>query len=278
MKAEEFVMDYESVTAMPHALGLAHVDNDRQLGGYVNKEGRKIRMDRLLRTANLHNLQDDDIALLTDKYHVKTIIDFRTRLEAAAKPDVSIPGTDYVWISVNPEVSEDKNPVVHANDDELSMVMEMVKMPFDLYGFYIEIIKTFRAQQGYRKFFDYLLSNPDGCSVLWHCNAGKDRTGIAAVFLMSVLDFDRETMMEDYLLTNEYRADRIESMLEKARELTDDERIMTGIRCMFGVMPETMEQMMNWCDREYGSVKGFVQKKINLSDDEIDRLKAMYLE
>ena len=85
-------------------------------------------------------------------------------------------------------------------------------------------------------------------------------------------------MMEDYLLTNEFRADRIESMLEKARELTDDERIMTGIRCMFGVMPETMEQMMDWCDREYGSVKGFVQKKINLSDDEIDRLKAMYLE
>ena len=76
-------MDYESVTAMPHALGLTHVDNDRQLGGYVNKEGRKIRMDRLLRTANLHNLQDDDIALLTDKYHVKTIIDFRTRLEDA---------------------------------------------------------------------------------------------------------------------------------------------------------------------------------------------------
>ena len=35
---------------------------------------------------------------------------------------------------------------------------------------------------------------------------------------------------------------------------------------------------MDWCDREYGSVKGFVQKKINLSDDEIDRLKAMYLE
>ncbi len=76
---------------------------------------------------------------------------------------------------------------------------------------YIGFLTSDMGQKAYSQFFRILLETSPDRAVLWHCTSGKDRTGLAAMLLLAALGVDEKVIMEDYLLTNEYNADKIES-------------------------------------------------------------------
>ena len=67
--------------------------------------------------------------------------------------------------------------------------------------------ETNNAKTQYKKFFEILLDQNNG-TILYHCSAGKDRTGVATALLLSALGVDRETVINDYLLSAQYVADK----------------------------------------------------------------------
>ena len=79
--------DNNQVTMEGQTLGLAEIENARQLGGYYTEDGRRIKSNMLLRSAKLVKATDEDIKKLTQDYNLGTIVDFRTTDEIADAPD-----------------------------------------------------------------------------------------------------------------------------------------------------------------------------------------------
>ena len=73
----------------------------------------------------------------------------------------------------------------------------------DMMVIYHQLAYDEYCQSQYAQFFELLTEEREG-AILWHCSAGKDRVGIATALLLTFLGFDYETVMQDYLLTNQY--------------------------------------------------------------------------
>lgn len=161
------------------SLGLASVWNDREIGGYVMEDGRQIRNGLLLRSGYLYSASPEDLDILADRYHVKTIVDLRMPGEVSARPDQEVPGAETRYFNLYGSKEEEgfDNPV------------------------YIRYLATQTAKTGYKNMFDALLETEDG-AFLWHCKSGKDRTGLASMLILTALGADEDTIMEDFLLTN----------------------------------------------------------------------------
>ena len=143
---------------------------------------------------------------------------------------------------------------------------------------YVDIVMNPVSMRGYRQFFDCLLEHKEG-AVLWHCSAGKDRTGLGAAFLLAVLGAERQTIMEDYRLTNVYFQDILNKMETKLEGLGLTEEEMADMRAVAGgVNPAYLEKALDVIEERYGSLEGYLEKEIGLTEEKRFRLREMYLE
>lgn len=77
---------------------------------------------------------------------------------------------------------------------------------------YKEIITSDFSNQAYARFLNTLLEDVGGAT-LWHCSAGKDRAGFATILVLYILEFDVETILEDFLATNIFYQERVEELV-----------------------------------------------------------------
>ncbi|MDO4740256.1 MAG: tyrosine-protein phosphatase, partial [Eubacteriales bacterium] len=115
-------------------------------------------------------------------------------------------------------------------------------------------------------------------SVLWHCTGGKDRAGLTAAILLSILGVDEETILADFTLTNEVLNEKIAYITGEAAKHTSDEDELEQIAALIGVSADHMQMVFDRARAECGSMAAFVQQKIGLSDDEVQMLRQRYLE
>lgn len=271
------------VTMENQSLGLIGIPNARQLGGYTTADGRKVRKDILLRTGALGKGTPEDLQKLADTYHVTKIVDLRTTPEIAQTPDPTLPDIEHIILHVlDEEVKSDNSAAmlqvyVGAKDDPGKALLELYRMGALVGDMYTSFLDSAVSMAGYRRFFDLLLAHEEG-AFLWHCTGGKDRTGISSVLLLSILGVDRETVLADFALTNTFNSRRIDYMMHEAKKHTDDPAELEGVAALVGVSVQHMEKLFDLAEAECGSMAAFVQKRFALTDDEINRLKAKYLE
>lgn len=266
------------VTMESQTLGLEKVENARQLGGYYTQDGRKVKANMLLRSGKLINATEDDIAKLTDTYHLGTIVDLRTTSEIEQAPNPTIDGVEDIHV---PILDEDSHSAAMTNIYGSDPVDALIGMATDgtlSDDMYITTINSESAKKGFAEFFQILLDNEEGKAVLWHCTGGKDRTGTAAVLLLSALGVDEDTILDDFALTNEFFKGKIDYMGAEAAKKTDDQEIIDGVRTLTGVSRDFMKKMIDSLTDEYGSVENFIIEELNVSKDDIVKLQDMYLE
>ena len=141
------------------------------------------------------------------------------------------------------------------------------------------MIESKSAQNAYRKFFDVLLKNTvDGESVIFHCTAGKDRTGFGALLALSALGVPFSTIKKDYLLTNITTKDFIDSMIEHARQNGRNETVLQSIRDIQSVRAEYLDHAVKVLNDEYGSINDYLRDVMKLSSADIMELRDIYLE
>ena len=181
--------------------------NFRELGGYETNSGKKIKMHKLLRTGNLADLSPFDKQFLTD-YGVKYDVDFRSKEEVERQPDRVPDGVEYIY---DPVFSEDLTNSSKSINDLNTQASDDADFGFNhMHYAYEDMIESESAQKAYRKFFDVLLKNDvEGESVIFHCTAGKDRTGFGA--LQSVraeyIDHAVKIINDDYGSIHNYLRD-----------------------------------------------------------------------
>ncbi|WP_025015240.1 tyrosine-protein phosphatase [Lactobacillus kitasatonis] len=257
-------------------IGVTSGRNFRELGGYETVSGKKIKMHKLLRTGNLADLSPFDKQFLTD-YGVKYDVDFRSKEEVDNQPDRVPDGVEYIY---DPVFSEDLTNSSKSLTDLNKQAHDDADFGFNhMHYAYEDMIESESAQKAYRKFFDVLLKNDvDGESVIFHCTAGKDRTGFGALLILSALGVPFSTIKQDYLLTNITTKDFVDSMIEHARQNGRNENVLQSIRDIQSVRPEYLVHAVKVLNDEYGSINDYLRDVMKLSSVDIMQLRDIYLE
>ena len=128
----------------------------------------------------------------------------------------------------------------------------------------------------YRHFFLELLKS-GGAPVLFHCAAGKDRTGFAAAVLLKMLGIPSDVVLQDYLLTNKYLLDAHKWDLFVAR-LLRGKKFSEGIYGFMKADESYISAAFERLQLNYGSFENYIHSGLDLSDQDVERLKNSYLE
>ncbi|CCI81406.1 tyrosine-protein phosphatase [Lactobacillus hominis] len=257
-------------------IGVTSGRNFRELGGYETISGQKIKYNKLLRTGNLADLSRQDLDLLHN-YGVKYDVDFRTAKEKQEHPDRVPDGAIYEF---DPVFSDD---LTNASKGIFALEENAEKDP--TYGFkhmyfaYEDMIKGETAQKAYRKFFDLLLTNSNEHeALLFHCTAGKDRTGYGALLVLSALGVPFSTIKYDYVLTNVTTKDFVDNMLKEAASDGASARVLQSIKDIQSVYPEYLDHAVKVLNEEYGGINEYLRNSMHLSVGDIMDLRRIYLE
>ncbi len=263
------------------SINLKSIGNARELGGYTTADGRKVKRGVLLRTAALYGISSEDVTRLTKDYRLSVIADLRTSLEAGTKPDPIIEGVKYVSLHVLNEEAFTKNV-----EKQLAVeggVMERLNFVVDRgivsYDMYVRFLSNDSGKKAYREFFRELIDLPPERSLLFHCSQGKDRTGCAAMLILSALGVSEDVVMEDYMLTNVFNAELIDGQHKMLQSHGVKESDMEKYMLVLDeVNPKTMNMLLSWLKENYGSPVGYIINELGISNDKIETLKAKFLE
>ncbi|MBR2109585.1 MAG: tyrosine-protein phosphatase [Ruminococcus sp.] len=263
------------------SIPLTSLRNAREIGGYCTADGRKVKRGVLLRTANLRDISDDDKRKLSESYNLQYLIDFRLPMEIADAIDPEIHGAEYHHLDVidmSAFVSDDIPDIDFTTLDLVGMTNLTLQCGMYEDDMYIGFLMPDYGKKAFSSFFRLLLSADSDRAVLWHCTGGKDRTGVAAMLLLSALGVDEEVIIEDYMLTNKYNAEQIEKTRQYLKSKgCDDEFISKGILVFDAVDEVIMRTAIDYLKAEYGSVVGYIRDELNISNEEINSLKEKYL-
>lgn len=234
-------------------LALAGAENVRELGGYRTMDGKTIRTHRLLRGTAQDSFTDEDRVFLYD-YGVRCIIDLRSNYEVKEKPSRMDGYKDVAYYNV-PMLDE-----INSKTPE-----EMKKgMPSSMLEIYKGLILD--EQAGFKRVLDLISDHPTGC-ILFNCTAGKDRTGLTAMLLLSIAGVDEETIVNDYAASERFLPE-----FKKMKKAEMDAMGLQWSESFFGTAPENMEQTLSLIKKEFGTVHDYLLQ-IGIKRAQIDKIR-----
>ncbi len=256
--------------------------NARDLGGL--KAGDKtIRKGLLIRSGSLHEASDADVRLLTEKYRLCRIFDFRTEAEASFQPDRQIPGAEHIFLpTLDPEMEKKSGDAVPAQVF-LNLQEYIVRLSFNSIfqekgrTLYPSLVQSDFSQLQYAAFLNLILEAPDG-AVLWHCSQGKDRTGIGAAFLLGSLGASRETIVRDFDQSNVTYRPLVDKLIQRVKEAGGGEAETETVRAFMGVSTRNFCNTLDLIDREWGSLDAYITSQLGIDSRDKAFLRQKYLE
>lgn len=273
-------MNYET-----QKIDLKGIPNARQLGGYIGYEGKRVKFDTVFRTGSLYRAEASAIKLLEEKYHLSDIIDFRMPQETAVMREPDIPGAKYHHISVLndiPVTTEDFQKYTEAmrirDLGQRYLIIYNAGIEIKIDAIYKSIFCGADGKAGYKKFFEILLGKKENAAVLFHCTQGKDRTGIGAMLLLFALGVDKETILKDYMMTNEACSDLLDAIKRDVPKASGDKKVLETALFLESVNESFILPLFDIADREYGGIMGYLKTELKLNDKDISDLRKIYLE
>jgi len=255
--------------------------NVRDLGGYVSDDGRQVIFGQIIRGVTLDFIRTPHDQSLFDSLHLKTIIDLRSEGEVAECPEPHFDGVDYFRICAS---YYDDGTEIDFSPEGMMRLEAMIDAYLRKQG--EEGNHTKGAEIFYKnvpfsnpafiKMFEIL--EQGDTPLLFHCTAGKDRTGIAAILILLSLGVSREQAIHDYMLTNVCRQSLIEAELKKREdEWKDDPERREQLIGMMGVRQAMADFTLDLILDRYGDFDTYFEKEFHLDHSRRTRLKNMYL-
>jgi protein-tyrosine phosphatase len=254
-------------------LPLEGANNFRDLGGYRTGDGRYVRWGLVYRSNHLVNLTAGDYEYV-ERLHIRLVCDVRTDGDRMRSPTH--------WLGPAPEFLS--VPIGEERDVRLTLEELKRRLPpqpapgqpasqnYDQYAL------------GYAAQLGAILKRltAGDLPAVEHCSSGKDRSGVFSAILLTALGVPRETVVQDYLLTNRYTlaADSID------RTTADLQRIfglpqppdVSFVRATMTTRPETLESTLDSIGKTYGSFDGYIRNGLKISDSELAMLRQRLLE
>ncbi|MDR3129341.1 MAG: tyrosine-protein phosphatase [Tannerellaceae bacterium] len=233
---------------------LSGAPNFRDLGGYPGQDGKQTVWRKVFRSEAFSEskITDEDIAKLSE-LGIRTVIDFRSEQEVAATPSRLPEGVTVIAL-----------PIVVGNlssPEQLSTLDSLQAIDF-MKGINRQFVMDLAST--YQQFFEILLQ-PENYPIVFHCTAGKDRTGFAAAMLLSALGVNWDTVMEDYMLTNQFV------------DLSKLPENMPGLRQIMSVHSSYLTTAKETIDEHYDNIDDYLLKALEVDEDKKASLRELLL-
>lgn len=273
-----------SPAPLDRTLSFEGIENARELGGLVMQDGRTIRRGALVRSGELSKASDADVALLKERFALSDVFDFRFEAERSSKPDREMEGVTNTWLSTLPQAylasftaGRADTTTTQSTDllEALTQYSFHPKAQEMAAGLYPAIVSDTTSQRRYGEFLRGVLNAKGGA--LWHCSQGKDRCGWGSAFVLAALGASRETIVEDFALSNVSYAQTIDVISAKIVEQGGGDAELSFIRAMVGVSVENFESTLDLIDAQYGSLQNYLEQALGFTAAEQENMKQKYL-
>lgn len=258
---------------------LEGVCNFRDLGGIPCRDGRTVKTGLIFRTDELSQLTDHDLLILNE-LPLRTIVDLRTPPEIERRPNrcpeslqtmaLCVLDTPKLLVSITglhddrrlEGIDQETQSMLGKTDAKLG-TLEAEKIKSAMTQLYVRMLIEPDFLAVYRRIF-HLLSNESDTPLLFHCMAGKDRTGVVAALILLALNVDEETIMEDYLLSQIVVEKRYFKQIEKN----------PAFRYLYGLLPDYLQAAFDQIRNEHGDAQRFLVETLGIQPE---TLQARYL-
>lgn len=229
--------------------------NFRDLGGYLTTEGHRVRRGCLFRSGELCSLTDGDRAVIGE-LGIRVVVDLRNDAERTARPNRLSPGIEMVARTTpglgDTTTLEDliASGDLPERDDQwvISSYCNNLTRLAPEFRAVVERAATARS-----------------IPMLFHCAAGKDRTGLAAAILLGLLGVPEEAILYDYELTTSHYSPR---RLEQLRPLLDRHKLTPErIRHLVEARPVGMEAALALIRDRWDGFEGYAGEVLGLADE-----------
>lgn len=258
---QNFVTPEYGENGIENQIKIKKVHNFRTLGNIKNSEGKILKEGMFYRSAHLHKLKKKSFNKIQE-LGIQEIIDLRNEKERTQKPD-QLPN----------RIIYKKYSAFEDQGDQLTQARKLV-----LKGKVHAFDADKRMQDFYR---EYVTENPEIIKkiiteilesdhpVLYHCTAGKDRTGIITALILTILKFDKNTINNEYLLSNNFRKHLILKRL----------RLANNLHFLYPKMDIKVLEKLSWVEsnyldtafdeinKKYGSTENYIQNVLGISED-----------
>ena len=219
--------------------------NVRDLGGFKCSGDNVSKRKRFIRADGLENLTENDIKKLID-YGVKIDIDLRSNEECES------------WSDNLKEADQIKYEHVH-------LLKGLRSFPESLGGLYIDSLETCRKY--FYEVFKIMIENTDK-GILFHCSAGKDRTGMIAAILLMLIGVKKEEIVKNYTLSTS----NLNPIIDRFSYENDE-----SLKDFLGAEAEHIIKFLDYLESEHNGAEGYLEF-IGFSEEEIEILKSSFLE
>jgi protein-tyrosine phosphatase len=245
-------------------LRLGSADNFRDLTGpgLRTREGRSLRPGLVYRSNELA-LTDEDAARVAE-LGVTAILDLRHADEIALHPDAKVAGAAWEHLEIPGIPMEEV-----ATLDDAARADEVM----------LDVYRGFVRHQGARAAFATLLGRVAGADapLVFHCTAGKDRTGWAAVLALRICGVAEDVVLDDYLATNDRSSGTRDKYLGLVREHIGEDKVEVYERVL--VADERyLEAGLAAVEADYGSLEEYVASGLGLGEATLEALRARLVE
>ncbi|MCD8073277.1 MAG: tyrosine-protein phosphatase [Alistipes sp.] len=228
--------------------------NFRDLGGYRMADGRYVKWGKLIRSDELGTLTNEDLTYLAS-IPVGSVVDFRSEEEISKAPD-RLPETvrhQYAYSVAPGNISASIFAKMPSEQEAVGLMEETNRL----------LVTDENVVGQYRRFFE-LLVDGENIPLLYHCTAGKDRTGIASALILYALGADDRTVMNDYMLSCEYARAKYEPVINRFPDLAP----------LMIVQPGYLQAALDEINATYGSVDSYLRDVLGA---DIEKLRELYL-
>lgn len=222
--------------------------NVRELGGYPAESGKPTKGHAFLRADGLHHLTPSDIDYLVE-YGLTSVVDLRSEDEILRSPNplADYPGVDYINISM----------IIGSIDDVTQAVVEHKERFLSM--FYMQLIQ--KASTSICDVFNFFADHKEGVT-LYHCSAGKDRTGIISALLLGLAGADKFDILSDYQI----------SYTNLRRNPAFLEKFGDNLSELLFSRAKDMEPVLQYIYDNHGSIEKYLQS-IGVSQDNLKIIK-----
>ena len=244
--------------------------NFRDIGGYQNDKDQHVKWNKIYRSDSLSSLSKEDQEKLVER-RITVDVDLRSKYEQNSAPDKLWSNVRFVDAHIYSE-----NRKQNKGDNKLYRFVHHIPDMGDnwLGQIYQQVLLNSHSQHEFAKIFAELIELPEEDALVYHCSAGKDRTGMTSALILTALGVDDDTISRDYLLTNELYDFAL------AKQFPDDNEIVSLVSKMNITKGEgpAIRGITETIRQGWGSFDGFFKKELGFSQKDLNRFRKMYLE
>lgn len=243
--------------------------NFRDLGGIPTKDGRIVQWGKLYRSGKLNKLTDKDLKYF-NTLAINTVVDFRDDIEVVE---------DKSRLPEDRAVNQVRTPIGDRSGNMQAQLKKQIKKAdqktFDSEGFVVDVMRqfidTFAFQ--YQPFLDLIAEEEKNAPLLYHCSAGKDRTGLGTALVLAMLGVEKDVILGDFMMSNYYRNKKINNTLRKTAWVVRQRVTQPLVE----VKDSYLKAAFDAIEVKYGSMENFFEKEYGYDEAKLEVVREKYL-